>query len=250
MTAYEQATATTTVPSERPVETAKLQVGAVTETAKDEAGAVAEVATHAASEVTDTAKEQVAQIAGDTKLQLNALTAQAKAQVSEQASTQTQRAAKTARSFADQLAALTQGRVTEGAAIDLVRELGERVQQIAAKLEASEPQELLGEVRRYARNKPGAFLLGAAAAGFVGGRLVKGASAEPDPGDRPSAKNGSSYNGAATSEAASNSNHGGTAAPAPIAGLESPSANAGFTSTYAAAYPEEPRSQPGLSGSM
>ena len=48
------------------------------------------------------------------------------------------------------------------------------VESFAGKLQNREPAELLDEVRSFARRKPGLFLLGAAAAGVVAGRLTRG----------------------------------------------------------------------------
>lgn len=219
MTAYEQATATTAMRTERPVidTTVHDQAPPVADAAKNEVGAVAGSAKGAAADVAGTAKEQVAQVATEAKSQLGTLTTQAKTQVTEQANVQTQKAAQAARGFADQLQALARGDAPEGVATDLVREISQRVQQIAGKLETSEPQDLLDEVRRYARNRPGMFLLSAVAAGFVGGRLAKGATAEDEPADKASSW---------TPSAPSNSVDSGSA----------------YTPSYGAAgtYPEEP----------
>ena len=46
-----------------------------------------------------------------------------------------------------------------------------------SKLQNREPAELLDEVRSFARRKPGMFLLGAAAAGILAGRLTSGVKA-------------------------------------------------------------------------
>jgi hypothetical protein len=51
------------------------------------------------------------------------------------------------------------------------------VENFAGKLQSREPAELLDEVRRFARRKPGMFLLGAAAAGVLAGRLTSGVKA-------------------------------------------------------------------------
>jgi hypothetical protein len=224
-------------------ETVKDQAGAVAGTAKDEAAQVAGAATQAAADVAGTAKEQAAQVASAAKTQVGTLAEQAKQQLAEQASAQTQKAAATTRSFADQLQAMARGEATEGVAADIVRDISERVQQIAAKLENTEPQDLLDDVRRYARNKPGTFLVGALAAGFVGGRLAKGATA-PVAGDANSSRGTgtrSAYSpGSGTAYAPS---YGGTAAGAPLSGVDSATTGVGYPSTYGAeTYPEEPRS--------
>lgn len=247
MTAYEQATATTALPTDRPVtETAKSQAGAVAGTAKDEAGNIAGAATNAVAEVAGTAKEQVGQVAGEAKNQLGALTSQAKVQVAEQAQIQTMKAAAGARGLADQLQALARGEATEGVASDIAKEISTRVQALATKLENSEPQDLLDEVRRYARNKPGMFLIAALTAGFVGGRLVKGASSEED----SSSPKNAWTSGANTPASGSHTTYtpangaGGTT----DSGFASPSS--GVLPSYGAAtYPDEPRTT-GLRGSI
>lgn len=260
MTAYEQATATTGTPTDRPVtETAKSQAAQVGGTAKDQAGAVAGSATQAASEVADSAKEQVAQVAGEAKNQIGALTSQAKQQVTEQASAQTQKAAQTARSFADQLQAMARGESSEGMATDVVRNISEKVQQIADRLENTEPQELLQDVRRFARNKPGTFLIGALAAGFVGGRLMKGATSDSDDQDLYAGSNtggryassGTYTTPGVTGTSPYGSGFGGTAGGVPTSGLESPTTGVGYPATTGAeTYPEEPRQSSGLGGAI
>lgn len=51
------------------------------------------------------------------------------------------------------------------------------VEAFADRLQNREPAELLDEVRSFARRKPGLFLLGAAAAGVLAGRLTRGIQA-------------------------------------------------------------------------
>jgi hypothetical protein len=175
VTAHEETTAITTTQFYPTTGTATEDAKSAAGAAKGEAAAVARAAGTAASDVAVTAKEQVGQVAGEARTQISTLTSQAREQVSEQATAQTHKVAGQARSFGEQLQALARGEATEGPAVDLIRELGERVQQIADQLESKRPQELLDDVRRYARNKPGTFLLGAMAAGFIGGRLMKAA---------------------------------------------------------------------------
>jgi polyhydroxyalkanoate synthesis regulator phasin len=228
VTAYEQATATTTNEPDRPsTELAKDEAKAVAATAKDEAASVTRAASTAASDVAGTAKEQVSQIAGEAKTQITSLTSQAREQVSEQATVQTHKVAQQASSFADQLHALARGDATEGVATDLVRDIAERIQELARRLESKEPQELLEDVRRYARNKPGTFLVGAMAAGFVGGRLMKGVTSA----DSESQSSSSSYSDSGTRYRPPDSAYAG--------GSTTYLGGAGY-SRDAAAYPEEP----------
>jgi hypothetical protein len=64
-----------------------------------------------------------------------------------------------------------------GPARDLLQQASGIVDDFAHKLQTRDPAELLDEIRSFARRKPGIFLLGAAAAGIVAGRLTSGAKA-------------------------------------------------------------------------
>jgi hypothetical protein len=57
---------------------------------------------------------------------------------------------------------------------DLAHEASQRIKAFASALDDREPAELLDEVRRFARQRPGAFLGLAAFAGVVAGRLTRG----------------------------------------------------------------------------
>ena len=60
---------------------------------------------------------------------------------------------------------------------DLAQEASRRVCEFSYWLDNHEPADLLDEVKRFARRRPGAFLALAAAAGVVAGRLTRGAVA-------------------------------------------------------------------------
>lgn len=183
MTAYDQVTATSGQ-SGGTAETARNEAGVVAGTAKEQAATVTQSAGQAASEVAGTAKQQAGTVATEAKSQLGDLTSQARDQVSTQASVQKDKAATQVRSFAQQLQRLSRGEPADGPAADIVRQVSDKAQQLADKLEQAEPGQLIEDVRRYARNKPGTFLLGAAVAGFMTGRLVKGAAADQQENQR------------------------------------------------------------------
>lgn len=150
--------------------TAQEQAGAVAGTAKDQAATVAQSATSAAAEVTGTAKEQVGSVVGETVAQAKDLTGQVKQQAAQQVSSQTDKATTALRDIARQLS----DGDTSGMVGTVLTEVGTRVQGFADALEQKGPQGLLDDVRRFARRSPGTFVLGAALAGLVTGRLVKG----------------------------------------------------------------------------
>ena len=62
-----------------------------------------------------------------------------------------------------------------GPATELAQQAAERVRHAASWLDEREPGDLVGEVRRLGRQHPGTFLLGAALAGVLVGRLTRGA---------------------------------------------------------------------------
>ncbi|MCJ1698136.1 hypothetical protein MT356_00270 [Rathayibacter festucae] len=147
--------------------------------AKEQAGAVAGDAKQAAGDVLATGKEEAANVAQEAKVQVKDLLDQSRTQLTEQAHAQKENAAKGARAFSDDLTALANGEGgDDNAASKLVSQAAERVQGVASWLENRDPSELLDDVRSFARRRPGAFILIAAATGLVAGRLVRALTAE------------------------------------------------------------------------
>ena len=79
-----------------------------------------------------------------------------------------------------------------GIATDLAQQAATRVHDVAGWLESRNPGEIVDELRGIARRRPGAFLLGAVAAGVVAGRLTRGAvdAARSDDDSTPTAAEG------------------------------------------------------------
>ena len=61
----------------------------------------------------------------------------------------------------------------------------EQIQRFADTLEQKDSRQLVGEVERFGRERPGAFLLSCAAAGFAAARVLK-AGGSNEPGSKPS----------------------------------------------------------------
>lgn len=149
-----------------------------TDAAKSEAAGVAQNAGAAAQQVAGTAQEQAKQVASEASNQAKELAGQLKSQVNEQAGSQRDRLVDTLRSLTDELQQIGSGQGGQsGMATDLARTLSERTQSAAGFLDGRQPSDLLNEVTKFARQRPGVFLLGAAAAGLVAGRLTRGVSA-------------------------------------------------------------------------
>src|SRR4051794_2674987 len=147
--------------------------------AKDEAKNVQDTAVQAGSQVASTAADQAKQVAQETQRQAKDLLDQGRSQVREQAITQQQKAGQSLSSLAQELRGLADGTSSgaPGPARDLLQQGAGMVENFASKLQNREPAELLDEVRSFARRKPGLFLLGAAAAGVLAGRLTRGVTA-------------------------------------------------------------------------
>ncbi|WP_461175078.1 hypothetical protein M1D93_00215 [Arthrobacter sp. Z1-9] len=145
--------------------------------AKEEASNVAGQAATAAQGVAQTAKEEAANVASEAKSSAQDLLSQAKSGLSSQAGTQQQKAAEGIRTISSQLQSMAEAPDQQGIASDLIRQAAQRSESVASWLENKEPGDLLGEVQRFARNKPGTFLLLAAGAGVLAGRLTRGLTA-------------------------------------------------------------------------
>jgi hypothetical protein len=142
--------------------------------AKEAVNEAAAVAGHAAGEaknVAETAKAEAANVASEVKTSARDLLHQAKADLTDQAGTQQQKAAEGIRTISSQLHTMADASDQPGVAADLIRQAAERSQSVASWLENRDPGSLLEEVKSFARQRPGTFLLAAAGAGMLAGRL-------------------------------------------------------------------------------
>jgi len=160
--------------------------GSKKQVAKEEASNVAGHATSAAQGVAQTAKEEAAHVASEAKSNAKDLLSQAKSGLSGQAGTQQHKAAEGIRTLSSQLQTMAEAPEQQGIASDLIRQAAQRSEAVASWIENKEPGDLLGEVQRFARNRPGTFLLLAAGAGILVGRLGRGLQAGA-PGSQGSA---------------------------------------------------------------
>jgi uncharacterized protein YjbJ (UPF0337 family) len=162
----------------------------VTESVGGQGKQIADRAASEASQLADTAKDQARQVTDEAGAQARGLVEQAKSELRDQGQSQTEQVVGAIHRVGDQAEALASGRVDEaGAVADYVREAGGRVRDVANRLDQRGIDGLLSDVQNFARRKPGAFLLGSAAAGFVVGRLIRGGSAPS--GDHDGSPNGS-----------------------------------------------------------
>lgn len=147
-----------------------------TDTAKKNAGQVAQDAKESGKQIAGTAADEGKQVLAEGRRQVKDLAAQAGQQLDEQTRVQKDKASAGLRDLADELHAIASGTGGQsGIATDLAQQAATRVHDVAGWLESRNPGEIVDELRGMARRRPGAFLLGAVAAGVVAGRLTRGA---------------------------------------------------------------------------
>jgi hypothetical protein len=145
------------------METAKAESAEVAETAKQAGKDVMSEVSEQSSAVAHTAKDQIQQLATQTRQELKAQSEQRGEQVAVRLQT-----------WAGQLKALAEGRVEDAGELRaLVGDAQQRLESYASSLRERGPDGVLQDVRRFARRRPGMFLLAAGVTGFAIGRLVK-----------------------------------------------------------------------------
>ncbi|MPQ98366.1 hypothetical protein GB931_10640 [Modestobacter sp. I12A-02628] len=172
-------TTTTTDTGAAPVSQGTSSPNTTTDVAKDEARNVGQTAANAGSQVAATAADEAKHVAGEAKAQATNVIGQGRQQVTQQVQTQAkngqQKAVQSISALASELRTMAEGgQPSSGPATDIVRQATDKLDEVAHWIESREPGDLVEEVRSFARRRPGAFLLGAAVAGVLAGRLTSG----------------------------------------------------------------------------
>jgi hypothetical protein len=148
-----------------------------TERTGDVARSVAAETSHAASSVVDTAKAEGRILASETGQQARELFEDARSTARSELDSQTHRAAEGLSHLSDQFSAMADNcSEPDGLPAQMSRRVGDGLGQAARKLDEQGIDGMTADIRRYAARNPGPFLLGAAAAGFVVGRIVRNAN--------------------------------------------------------------------------
>ncbi|UJW29674.1 hypothetical protein L3Q67_31160 [Saccharothrix sp. AJ9571] len=142
--------------------------------AKEEAAELGSAAAERGGEVAQTAAEEAKHVAAHAKREGQDLLRESREHLVAQAREGQQKAARGLHDLADQLGRMSEKAEVAGTASDVTRQVAERAHSVAGWLESREPGDLLGEVRDFARRKPGVFLAGAVVAGALVGRLTRG----------------------------------------------------------------------------
>lgn len=191
--------------------------------AKEQAAAVKDTALAQGQQVAGVAKDEVSKVASEATGQVKDLLNQGRTQLSSQLTDQQQRLGSIVHSFADELSSMASKSEKSGPLTDLAQQGSRRISEIADRLENSEPTDLLGDLRNFARQRPGVFLGASLLAGVLAGRLTRSLAAEAkDAKDAQQPAIGSGYTTAPVPA------HGTTV---PATGYDSGSYAAGGTET-------------------
>lgn len=145
-----------------------------TDQAKAAASDVADHASDKASEVAGSAKSEAKSVVADAKDQAATVLHQSRGELRDRASEQAKALSSTLGDFASQLGDMAGGSSDPDAPMArLASSVSDSMHQGAQRLDEGGVDGLLDDVKRFARNRPGAFLLASVAAGFAVGRLAK-----------------------------------------------------------------------------
>jgi hypothetical protein len=125
----------------------------------------------AGDRVAHTTADQAREVAAETTHQVRGLLEQGRQQLHEQAAFQQEKVALRLATVADELREMAHG--SRSVPVSGLADHGaESLHQLASWLKDHEPGDLVEQARCFARRRPGVFLLGAALAGVVAGRLT------------------------------------------------------------------------------
>lgn len=158
--------------------TGREQAGQVATSAGERAGEVAAVGRDRAGDVMATAEGEAREVARSTGDQARRLATDARQELRQQAEAQAQRLADGLDDLTRQLRSMGE-RGEPGPATDLVRQAGERTQQLAERVRQGSVDDAVGQLRDLGRNRPGLFLLGAFGLGVAGGRIARNLAQDP-----------------------------------------------------------------------
>lgn len=141
---------------------------------KDRATDSMEVATRAGSDLAQTATDKAKDVTQETSRQARDLLGEAREQMHHQTGQQQQTLINNLRSVGEELGGMAHGGDQDGIAHDLVGQAADHAHALADWLDDRPPGKLLDELGAFARRRPGTFLIGAAMAGVLAGRLTRG----------------------------------------------------------------------------
>jgi hypothetical protein len=140
----------------------------------DRASAVAGATTQEMRDVAQHAQEQFGTVVDEARDQALKVVSSATSELNDQLEQRLDGATQTARTTASELQALADGRVEDaGRTGELVRQAGDRLERFADRVDELGVRGVTGEITDFARRRPVAFLVSAAALGIMVGRLAR-----------------------------------------------------------------------------
>jgi hypothetical protein len=141
---------------------------------KDQASGLSHSSVEAGKHVAEVAREQASGVAAEAGRQGRDLLQQAQGQLEEQAAQGLRRAAKQLLSISDELRSMADASGQGGMAAGLADRAASRVRDAGLWLDDRKPGQVVTEMQSFARRRPAVFLVLAAGAGLVAGRLTRG----------------------------------------------------------------------------
>ncbi|WP_062434347.1 hypothetical protein [Herbidospora daliensis] len=130
-------------------------------------------AKEATADTTRTAKEQARQVGDEIRTQAGQAAHQLRGRVRDEADSQTRRAAQNLRQWADDLSGMTESGKPDSPVHGMLQQVAGTGHRAADYLQHRGLTGATGDLQDFARRRPGLFLAGALAAGFLIGRVAK-----------------------------------------------------------------------------
>jgi hypothetical protein len=146
---------------------------------KDQASELGHSGIQTGKHMADVAREQASVVAVEAGRRGRGLLQQAQGQLEEQAARGQQRLANQLLWLSDELSSMADASGHDGMAADLASQAASRVRDAGQWLDDRKPGQVADEVQSFARRRPAVFLLLAAGAGLVAGRLTRGLKDAP-----------------------------------------------------------------------
>jgi hypothetical protein len=143
----------------------------------DAASDVASTVQQQASSLADASKREAKAVVADATTHAKDVLGQSRDQLRQQADEQLRSFAGTVSDIGRQLTSLANGQAQSGLVVDVANDLASTLSRFGDRVEAGGVEGTLGDVKRFARNKPGLFLLASLGGGLAAGRLLR--SADP-----------------------------------------------------------------------
>jgi hypothetical protein len=150
------------------------QAQGTTGVVKDQASDLSQSGLQAGKHVADVARDHASDVAAEARRQGRGILQRAQDQLEEQAAQRQQRLATKLLSLSDDLSSMADASARSGMTADLAHQAASQAHDAGQWLASRSPRQVAGQVQSLAHRRPAAFLVLAAGAGLVAGRLTRG----------------------------------------------------------------------------